>query len=107
MAMDCFLFPSLAEGLPVALLEAQAAGLPCVISDVITEEVILSDTVRRMSLNSASPEWADALPEASGTDAQRAKAAGEVRGKIRKYDISECVKTLEEEYLKLAEAGRQ
>jgi len=37
-AMDLFLFPSLFEGLPLALVEAQAAGLPCVFSDVVSEE---------------------------------------------------------------------
>jgi len=38
-AMDVFVFPSLHEGLPVTLVEAQGAGLPCIISDKITEEV--------------------------------------------------------------------
>ncbi len=38
-AFDVFLFPSLYEGLPVTLIEAQGAGLPCIISDVITQEV--------------------------------------------------------------------
>lgn len=38
-ALDLFVFPSLFEGLPVTLIEAQGAGLPCVISDSITEEV--------------------------------------------------------------------
>ncbi|MBT2736717.1 glycosyltransferase family 1 protein [Bacillus sp. ISL-7] len=40
-AFDLFLFPSLHEGLPVTLIEAQAAGLPCLISDEITNEVDL------------------------------------------------------------------
>lgn len=38
-AIDIFVFPSLYEGLPVTLIEAQTAGVPCVISDVITREV--------------------------------------------------------------------
>ncbi|PYZ96947.1 glycosyl transferase family 1 [Alteribacter lacisalsi] len=38
-AMDVYLFPSLHEGLPVTLVEAQGAGLPCLVSDVITHEV--------------------------------------------------------------------
>ena len=40
-AMDVFLFPSLFEGLPVSLVEAQASGIQCVISDRIPEEAIL------------------------------------------------------------------
>lgn len=38
-AFDMFVFPSLHEGLPVTLIEAQGAGLPCLISDEITQEV--------------------------------------------------------------------
>jgi glycosyltransferase involved in cell wall biosynthesis len=38
-AFDLFLFPSIYEGLPVTLVEAQGSGLPCVISDVISQEV--------------------------------------------------------------------
>jgi glycosyltransferase involved in cell wall biosynthesis len=40
-AVDLFLFPSIYEGLPVTLIEAQGAGLPCIISDSITKEVDL------------------------------------------------------------------
>ena len=38
-AMDIFLFPSLWEGLGIVIVEAQAAGLPCVLSDYIPNEV--------------------------------------------------------------------
>jgi glycosyltransferase involved in cell wall biosynthesis len=38
-ALDLFLFPSLYEGLGIVLIEAQAAGIPCVVSDVIPGEV--------------------------------------------------------------------
>ncbi len=38
-AMDCFVFPSFHEGLPLVLLEAQAANLPCIISNTISDEV--------------------------------------------------------------------
>lgn len=44
-AMDLFLFPSLWEGLPVSLVEAQASGLPCIISDRITKDVQITDLV--------------------------------------------------------------
>ena len=49
-AMDIFALPSLWEGLPFTLIEAQTAGLPCVISDVISDESIVTDLVRKEPL---------------------------------------------------------
>lgn len=57
-AMDLFLFPSLFEGLPVVLVEAQAAGLRCVISDTITKESDVTGRMDYMSLNQSPEEWA-------------------------------------------------
>lgn len=60
-AMDYFLFPSLYEGFPNAVLEAQTSGLPCLISDVITDEVVVSMDCKQLSLKLASTEWASAI----------------------------------------------
>lgn len=62
-AMDAFLMTSFSEGFCIAGLEAQAAGLPWLTSDVIPEEVILSDNVYTMSLNKSAHEWAEKLIE--------------------------------------------
>ena len=59
MAMDVFLFPSLFEGLPLTVVEAEASGLPIIMSDVITEETVLTDKVIRMSLLKGKKEWAN------------------------------------------------
>ena len=57
-AMDVFLFPSQSEALPLALIEAQSAGLPCLISENITREVdCISALVARLSLEEGPHEW--------------------------------------------------
>jgi glycosyltransferase involved in cell wall biosynthesis len=61
-AMDVFMFPSLYEGLPVVVILAQAAGLPCLISDTITDEVDFGlSLVTRLSLAAGHATWIDAL----------------------------------------------
>lgn len=58
-AMDVFVFPSLYEGLPVSLVEAQAAGLPCLISDGIPDACILTDLIEKVSLREKAEAWAE------------------------------------------------
>ncbi len=60
-AMDLFLFPSLFEGLPVVLVEAQAAGLRCVVSDAITQEADLTGRLAFLSLRQPLSDWCDAV----------------------------------------------
>lgn len=64
-AMDVFIFPSLYEGLPLTLIEAQAAGLPCIISDGVPAESVLTDLVVRLPLSVGSNIWAQRIMDAS------------------------------------------
>ncbi len=62
--MDVFLLPSFHEGLPVVGMEAQAAGLPLILSDVITEELDrVKPLIKRLSLSQGASEWAKAVLE--------------------------------------------
>ena len=61
-AFDIFLFPSLYEGLPVTLIEAQACGLTCVISDTITKEIeIVKDQIIRVDGFRYVEPWIQAI----------------------------------------------
>lgn len=59
--MDLFLFPSLFEGLPVVLVEAQAAGLKCVTSTGVTKESDLTNSIEFYDLNLSPKEWAQKI----------------------------------------------
>ncbi len=66
-AMDVFVFPSILEGLGLALVEAQAAGLPCIVSDAVpVEAAVVEPLVRRLSLDQPLTDWAAAVLEARG-----------------------------------------
>lgn len=55
---DAMILPSIFEGLPLVAVEWQINGLPCILSDTITSQCAVMDTVRFMSLNDDPKEWA-------------------------------------------------
>lgn len=63
-AVDCLLMPSLFEGLPFVLVEAQAAGLPCVVSSAVSEEANLSGELKYVGLDEPLSVWAEAVEQA-------------------------------------------
>ena len=60
-AMDVFAFPSFYEGMPLAMIEAQTNGLPCVISDRIPGDVHLTDLITTLPLEGSTDGWVEAL----------------------------------------------
>ena len=89
---DCFLMPSLFEGLPFSLIEAQAAGLRCIVSDVVTREADVG-LIEYFSLENGEKKWAEFIN--AKLDEPR-KSADE--NKLRQFDISHTVRQLEEIY---------
>lgn len=59
-AMDCFVLPSRFEGLPIVGVEAQAAGVPCIVSDAITQELNINGLVRFVSLRDKE-KWVNSI----------------------------------------------
>lgn len=90
-AMDVFLFPSLFEGLGLALIEAQGADLPCVISDTIPHAAILTEKVRALSLEETPDKWARVVLDCTK---MRERINRESLLKEKKYDIEENAQLL-------------
>ena len=63
MGMDVFVFPSFYEGMPNTVIEAQSAGLKCLISDSITKEAKITPLVEYVSLDENAKEWANKVLE--------------------------------------------
>ena len=97
-AMDVFLFPSLFEGLSVASIEAQAAGLPCLISDKVPIECKKTDLVKQISLSSSAEKWAEEVIAAAKTERRNTYREIAAAG----FDIKENAEWLENFYLHAA-----
>lgn len=67
-AMDIFMFPSRFEALPIAPIEAQAAGLPCIVSTGVPEEIKVTDSFARLSLDAPAEQWIEKIAEFSAFD---------------------------------------
>lgn len=91
---DTFIFPSISEGFGLAVLEAQAAGLPCFISDQIPKEINIMNTFV-LPLNAGAEYWANIIIEKT-QDFTREDCS--VRIKDSKFDIKQIVANIQESY---------
>ena len=93
-AIDLFVLPSLFEGLPISMIEAQCSGLKCLTSDNVTEEVKITDCVKHLPLR--SEVWRDEIIKTAISNYERYDQSAEVTAKG--FSISDQIKTLERIY---------
>lgn len=103
-AMDIFVFPSLWEGLPVSVVEAQANGLICLLSDVITRDVDLTDQVKYLALNNQMG-WIDAV--ARGRRKSRVAITSENMLNLQPFDAAVVARNLQKFYLEQNERAKK
>ena len=110
-AMDFFLLPSLYEGLPGTAVEAQASGLPGIMSDSVTAEAVVTELIQMRSIKEDAYMWAKEILKVSsevavhqkGTDTYKVntKNRSQYADKVRKasFDVQEQAKRMQEFYI--------
>lgn len=105
-AMDVFVFPSVKEGLAIAAVEAQASGLPCLVSTGVPDIAVVSQRCRRISLSDGAERWATEAvllySESQASDRSDETEAARMHG----FGINESAETLLSLYQRLLADGK-
>lgn len=96
--MDCIIFPSLFEGLPIVIIEAQAKSLNCFVSDTVTKDVKITENVSFLSLDKGAKYWAEIINPTLNLHKKRNTIEDLT---IAGYNIEVEAKKLEQLYIKI------
>ena len=101
-AFDYFVFPSIFEGLPGSVAEAQASGLKCLVSDKVTGEVGLTPLVKYRSIEEPAVEWAKVILEDMNLTDDRIKDSKQAQEMIRSkgFDVRQQASLMTDFYIK-------
>lgn len=101
-AFDYFVFPSIFEGLPGSVAEAQASGLKCLVSDKVTGEVGLTPLVKYRSIEEPAVEWAKVILEDINLTDDRIKDSKQAQEMIRSkgFDVRQQASLMTDFYIK-------
>lgn len=97
MVSDVFLFPSIHEGLPMSLVEAQCSGLTCIVSESIPQEVYMTDLITRLSIYNNVEDWVNAIIKQSAIHRDRSIYTKQITA--AGYDIRQSSSWLQNFYL--------
>ena len=100
-AFDVLLFPSLFEGLPFTLVEAQASGLKCLVSDNVTKDVKVTSCIEYLELNKSEKVWKDALITCLQESYNRYEMSKDMIGSV--YDVKQMIIEVENIYDEIGE----
>lgn len=91
-SMDCFVFPSLYEGLGIVLVEAQASGLKCIVSNKVPKDAFLSDGIISLPIDQGVEIWTESILKSLNKK--------NISCDFCNYDMKKEIKILEEIYSK-------
>ena len=105
--MDCFVFPSIHEGLGIVLIEAQLAGLDCYVSSNVPNEACVSNRFHTISLDFSAADWASEIAGSLTCSRDRSKCSF-YEQKLERFDIRSSYRILQNVYESaLAQRGRK